>query len=753
MGMRTGLSSCCPMVLCMVLAGCGGGGGGAVQSTPTPTPMPAPAPKPTPVSVNYDTAEYRRSNAAMFDGAITAWNAGSTGAGVAVGIIDSGIDVTSPEFTGRISSASAAYGGNSGYQDQDGHGTAVAGILAAGRNGTEIMGVAFDASIIALRTDSAGTCASNDGCSFADRDIAAALNHATDTGARVVNLSLGGPDGLSPTLTSAIDRATKAGVILVVSAGNERDQATPQYDATNPSPFAQAVAAAGNGLVIIAASVDSAGQISSFSDLAGNSADIVLAALGEGVRSLDLGNDPTTYYVYSGTSFAAPQIAGAAALLKQAFPNLSSAQIVQLLLQSAVDAGATGTDAIYGHGILDIAAAFAPSGTTTLGSSATTVSLTQNGTLSSAMGDASGAAPAKVVAIDAIGRAYTLSVQRSLTPGASFPVLTSLRDGPVRSLSLGAADLAATIAFTDRGTARVNRFGEPVAYTDVGTVSTSLTLRVGATTSVSVASNTRLSPADGGDEGSFLAVHQSQDSFGFAVAPAMAAAITHGLGHGWHIGFVGEEGLLGRRDKNRARADKARDRQRYRLFAATLGWTGGPVSLTLSGRMLKESDTLLGARFAPFFGVAGGSTVFADAGARFMLPARWSLGLSARRGWTRAGGGNVRTRAWSADLARAGLISSRDRLELRIARPLRVTGGGIDALLPVEHNYASGSDDWRVTHIDLSPRGRETDGELGYSAPLAGGRIALNGYWRRDPGNNAWASDDIGGAVRFSVGY
>lgn len=753
MRVRTGLSSCCPVVLCMVLAGCGGGGG-AVQSTPTPTPTPAPAP--TPASVNYDTAEYRRSNAAMFDGAITAWNAGSTGAGIAVGIIDSGIDVASPEFTGRINNASAAYGGNSSYQDQDGHGTAVAGVLAAGRNGTEIMGVAFDASIIALRTDGAGTCASTEGCSFADRDIAAALNHATDSGARVVNLSLGGPGGISSSLAAAVDRATKAGVILVVAAGNERGQASPKYDATNPSPFAQTIATAGNGLVIIAVSVGSTGQISSFSDLAGNSADIVLAALGENVRSLDLKNDPTTYYVYSGTSVAAPQIAGAVALLKQAFPNLSSAQIVQLLLQSAADAGASGTDAVYGHGILDIAKAFAPSGTTTLGNSATAVSLTQNGTLSSAMGDASGATPAKVVAIDTIGRAYSLSLQRSLVPGAPLPALASLRDGPVRTLSLGGAGLAATIAFTDRGAARVNRYGEPIAYTGVGTVSGSLAIRVGTATSVSVASHTRLSPVDGGGEGGFLAARRAQDSFGFAAAPELAAAITRSLGRGWHVGFVGEEGLLDEREKNPPRAGDAPDQNRYSLFSAALGWIGGPVSLTLSGKMLKESSTVLGAQFAPFFGVTGGSTVFADAGARIALPARWTFGLSVRRGWTWASGGgsaDLRTLAWSAGMARDGLIGRRDRLELRIAQPLRVTGGGIDALLPVEHDYTSGSDVWRVTRIDLSPRGREIDAEIGYSAPLAGGRLSLNSYWRRQPGNNAWASDDIGSALRFSVGY
>ena len=80
-------------------------------------------------------------------------------------------------------------------------------------------------------------------------------------------------------------------------------------------------------------------------------------------------------FVISGTSFAAPQIAGAVALLAQAFPNLSSQQIVQLLYQSARDAGVVGDDGVYGQGVLDIARAFQPMGAPTLAGTATAVHL------------------------------------------------------------------------------------------------------------------------------------------------------------------------------------------------------------------------------------------------------------------------------------------------------------------------------------------------------------------------------------------
>ena len=77
--------------------------------------------------------------------------------------------------------------------------------------------------------------------------------------------------------------------------------------------------------------------------------------------------DPSGYvYVVSGTSFSAPQVSGAAALLAQAFPNLTGRQIAQILLSSAFDAGAPGTDPIFGRGILDIAKAFQPLGATAL---------------------------------------------------------------------------------------------------------------------------------------------------------------------------------------------------------------------------------------------------------------------------------------------------------------------------------------------------------------------------------------------------
>ena len=133
---------------------------------------------------------------------------------------DTGINPALSEFAGRIDRASGDVAGNRGVSDEGGHGTAVSAVAAAARNGSNTMGVAFDATIVSQRADEPGSCASKDGCAFYDGAIAAGIDAARQAGARVINLSLGGSTPGS-TLLSAMNRAVSAGVVLVISAGND----------------------------------------------------------------------------------------------------------------------------------------------------------------------------------------------------------------------------------------------------------------------------------------------------------------------------------------------------------------------------------------------------------------------------------------------------------------------------------------------------------------------------------------------------
>lgn len=151
---------------------------------------------------------------------------------------------------------------------------------------------------------------------------------------------------------------------------------------------------------------------------------------------------------FAGTSAAAPLVAGAVALLRQAFPALSPDQIVRLLLDSARDIGASGADSVYGAGMLDLARAFAPRGTMTLAGTSVAVGTASVGQLSSAMGDAAAGQGVEAVAIDALGRAYRVDIAPAMRRTASrltlVPAIGQVRYG--KSMTRGTAAVSLSFA-------------------------------------------------------------------------------------------------------------------------------------------------------------------------------------------------------------------------------------------------------------------------------------------------------------------
>jgi len=192
--------------------------------------------------------------------------------------------------------------------------------------------------------------------------------------------------------------------------------------------------------------------------------------------------------------------------------------------------------------------------------------------------------------------------------------------------------------------------------------------------------------------------------------------------------------------------------------SADRSWGGLVAALTVSN--LAERDTLLGARFDGGLGAARADSWFADMDARWSLGAGWSLGGSWRRGWTQAslrggmqGRGRLTTQAFAVDMGKDGVFG-RDSLGLRIAQPLRVSGGGLDYRLPTLWDYdALAVTAWTTQRLNLAPQGRETQVEARYRLLIGGGDIQTNLFWRRDPGNIASLPADVGGAVRYSWGF
>ncbi|WP_328460516.1 S8 family serine peptidase [Actinoplanes sp. NBC_00393] len=367
-----------------------------------------------------------------------AWRT-STGAGITVAVIDTGVDGSHPDLAGKVLTGYDTIAGRAGGNtDRNGHGTHVAGTIAAKTgNGVGVAGIAPDVKILPVKTlDATGSGLMS--------DTAEGIVWATDHGAQVINMSLGSHDQLGA-VTTAIAYARSKGVTVVAAAGNERTKGSPvSYPAADPG-------------VIAVAATDSADKYAYFSN-AGNYVD--LAAPGSDI----LNTYPTAlrrsgYASMSGTSMAAPHVAAAAALVKAYRPASTPDQIEQALERTAKDLGATGFDRDYGNGRLDVAAALASLGQTVVSNVRTKV--VSYGTRTSTTFTASSAGArlanrAGSLCVSVAGAAWRCSTVKTDAGGRYTLVRTATGSFQARLLVAGAS---ATSGYTVRAKVTAARSG------------------------------------------------------------------------------------------------------------------------------------------------------------------------------------------------------------------------------------------------------------------------------------------------------
>ncbi|MEV6630492.1 S8 family serine peptidase [Actinoplanes sp. NPDC051470] len=282
-------------------------------------------------------------------GAPAAWQAGLTGAGVTVAVLDTGVDTTHPDLAGKVTTA-VSFTDNPATTDEFGHGTHVASIIAGtgAASGGRFKGVAPDARIVS------GKVCEPQGCT--ESAILAGMQWAAaEVRAPIVNLSLGGPDsvGVDP-LEAAVNTLTaQYGTLFVIAAGNEGK------DAPVASP-ASADAALAVG------AVDRDGQLADFSQPGPRLGDHALkpdvTAPGVGIvaakaAGTELGEPVGDAYVtLSGTSMATPHVAGAAVLLRQQHPAWG-ADFLKPALMGTARRNPAQTTFQQGAGLIDVAAA------------------------------------------------------------------------------------------------------------------------------------------------------------------------------------------------------------------------------------------------------------------------------------------------------------------------------------------------------------------------------------------------------------
>lgn len=670
----------------------------------------------------------------------------ATGTGVTVAIVDTGILTSHPEFLGsnglsRVLTGYNAFDGSGIVSDGDGHGTHVAGIIGAARDGTGMFGVAYDANLLPIRVlDDRGFGSSTSVAS----GIQYAVNQRNSATVAAplkpfaINLSLGSSSP-SSAIQIALQNAVSAGMVVAAAAGNDGG-ANPVY------PARDARESWANGQIIAVGAVDANDVIDRWSNRAGDTKDFYLVAPGVSIYStytkLARGTKQylATYATLSGTSMATPYVTGAVALIRSGWSYLAAPQITSILFTSATDLGAPGVDAIYGRGLLNLERALSPIGPLTTPTSSgiqTTLSgtsVTGSAATSAALQAAGRTGLLQVAAFDGYGRDF----QVDLAPTVRRVTSTANGLAPM----LATVDAAAERTYSRNGTSfRVARRSEAtrLALGQLGVEADGLGLSNGGFA---------MSAVDpGGRELTFGDSGMGSQSFGlagelarhgepqfaatlgnpyFTLAPRhMHAGIGVPLAEGLRMKF----GVLvsDPRVTTYGAVPATPGRRQSMSLAEVSGQLDSALWSVGIGRM-RESDAVLGTTQAGALGFAGtAGTTVASIGMALSPVARVKFGAQYTVGYTDgtanradslvSGYAGVRSEAYAIFASLQEPFGAKDSLSITVSQPLRTASGAMQMVVPLRA-AEDGSPVMAPRSISLRPDGHEIRVDLLYMRPI-----------------------------------
>lgn len=255
------------------------------------------------------------------------WNVSKGSNNVLIGVLDTGVQLDHPDLKGKLADGTNLVSSDAPPDDDVGHGTHVSGIIAAAvNNGEGVAGLTWYNKVLPVKVlDSSGA-----GSTYT---VAEGVIWATDHGAKVINMSLGNY-AEAAFLHDAIKYAYDHDVVLIAASGNDNTD-RPGYPAAYPEVFA-------------VASTNSDGTRSPFSNY-GDYIDV--AAPGMSIASTYPGSQ---YAALSGTSMASPHVAALAGLIRSINPDLTNAEVMDIMRKTAKDLGNKGKDNYFGYGQIDI---------------------------------------------------------------------------------------------------------------------------------------------------------------------------------------------------------------------------------------------------------------------------------------------------------------------------------------------------------------------------------------------------------------
>jgi hypothetical protein len=669
---------------------------------------------------------------------------GASGAGIVVGVIDTGVQLNNPELTtpdapaNDISPLSTDVVTNpiSGQpRDQPNgvnlHATWVSDVIAGEFTGFGTLGVAYQATILSVRADDFGSCGTNptgSGCTFTDDNQAAAINYIIGLSPadrpRIVNISLGGQGALDSNFETALSNAVAANIVFTIAAGNDNGGSVE-------FPAAYAVDPRYAGSVLAVGSVSCSGPLTSSN--CSNPANLSISSFSAVADTFSLnasggfvvapGDNITTdcdttgnCFVVSGTSFSAPTAAGALALLLQAFPTLTGKQAIALLENTAYNKGVFSNANIYGFGLIDLAAAFQAQGTMSIpeANGATMTGAPMAGSMvSTALGDSVARTRALMtVGYDSYQRPFAVNMAAGfhVAPRHSLQAEVSV---PENSAQVVLADSQARLSLTtdalpDDDVADLAQRGrDDLRMPADHRADVNLTADLGRLSFQAWTGQNGMPPAPGLGAG--------ENAFAMLAQPDHAVRAGYGIGPSWTIAAEAGGGsaysLYGFTDLAPSHYDLAEVRFNH-----------GPLTATFSAGQLMEPEGPLGS--------------FLPRGSSDALPAQTAFS-TARLDWTaadwlvisaEAGVGRTRASGGFLDLSQPAVssqwaLSARTqcvapaadclRFDVRLGQPTRIEGGTFTAVLGQIPTSDSQIVQFTQRQFSASPSGREYDLSLG----------------------------------------
>ena len=655
--------------------------------------------------------------------------AGYTGKGVKVAVFDTGLFVDNVKFAGNTVTGYNILGNNGagsvGVTTDNGgtHGTFVSAIIAANLNATttarigNVYGIAPEAKIMPIQI------ADSTGClCYTDKQLAAGINYAVTNGAKIFNNSWNSDATLAEMSAyygatkyvgyitntwykqeiAAWQSAANAGILNVWAAGNY-SKADPGYYSALPSIVS---GLASTWVVVVA--TDQTGKLAGFSNACGISAAYCMAAPGDkitsayGVDRLGTG---------SGTSFAAPMVSGAAALMLQKWPTLTGNQIQQILFTTANKTGIYSNTALYGQGLLDLTKAFSPVGTLTVkASNGTNVSLTgsyiaASGTFWKSVTKSMGGIT--MIGLDDYKRDYQMNAGSAVFAKAS---LNSWGD----QLSLFGGDETRTkdgVSITGSVNGMRSSFAMTSNKDGFGAA-------FGSNVSPSLAYGAF---ANGSVRGSDLVLLNSVGNPYMNMAPnSTSAAFSYG---NTKVGAF----------TNTVPKDEVLQMQRPDLpqmaggiIEHTMKWDGGYVSASLG--MVSETNSILGSTSGGALSMGkGANTAFTGITAGFDLSNNWSAFGGATMGYSMieasqnsmiTGIKGLTSGNAFAGITKNGIFGDADRLGLVIGMPMRVNSGTATLNAPSSLDI-NGNTNFSSYKVGLASNGVEFSTQAFYTTELS----------------------------------